>query len=627
MITGVEALAGTGRGNPTSIREVDYRTEEKGVESPLSGYDDEGCLIIMPEGDENNNGHHQRYHRRRASSADDDDSTDSNLLAAAAVTGVNWSSPAPLSSGSDIDATSMDLSNHHHHHHHLKRKDVFNARKQREFIPDNKKDESYWDRRRRNNEAAKRSREKRRLNDMVLESRVFELTKENTYLRSQLMAIRDKYGIVGENLVGNDVNVETAAANDNQVALNLTKRAKLLSPLLNSTTMAMLAPGSPPGVALRSLVMASSALHHHQNQPNTPTDEDRSNINRLRQQQHRDYWPVKSEEDKPALSCGSGYIARDDEDQQHRRQRHHHHQHDAHYHHHHNNNHHHQAPVSQPVRNQDTLLGALNGTSLIYGAPRHSTDLEQSSPMSLSDYQHHNGLPRMTQLRNGNGVVTIVAANPRELECRSNESSASGDDRTTVESKHGRRYSGVEAVESAPSSSSYHPTTSDSLQQLHLPHKLRHKPRLSECSMQSGSPPAGHHQPHLLLMASTMSSTSPSPVREEDDENNVKHDNYDEDAMDVSSRRHRKYSVFRETGTAENKPLVTEASHLRTPSPASKLEVENSQLKLEMKRLAVEMANLKDMMLASSNKSDTSSRDSGFATDGEPERDTETTPT
>ena len=31
-------------------------------------------------------------------------------------------------------------------------------RKQREFIPDNRKDESYWDRRRRNNEAAKRSR-------------------------------------------------------------------------------------------------------------------------------------------------------------------------------------------------------------------------------------------------------------------------------------------------------------------------------------------------------------------------------------------------------------------------------------------------------------------------------------
>lgn len=33
---------------------------------------------------------------------------------------------------------------------------ILNSRKQREFIPESKKDESYWDRRKRNNEAAKR---------------------------------------------------------------------------------------------------------------------------------------------------------------------------------------------------------------------------------------------------------------------------------------------------------------------------------------------------------------------------------------------------------------------------------------------------------------------------------------
>ncbi|CAG2101442.1 unnamed protein product [Medioppia subpectinata] len=33
---------------------------------------------------------------------------------------------------------------------------VMSSRKQREFIPEGKKDESYWDRRKRNNEAAKR---------------------------------------------------------------------------------------------------------------------------------------------------------------------------------------------------------------------------------------------------------------------------------------------------------------------------------------------------------------------------------------------------------------------------------------------------------------------------------------
>ncbi|ROT77437.1 hypothetical protein C7M84_003913 [Penaeus vannamei] len=77
----------------------------------------------------------------------------------------------------------------------LRKKEIFTQRKQREFIPENKKDESYWDRRRRNNEAAKRSREKRRFNDMILEQRVVELSKENHVLKAQLNAIKDKYGI------------------------------------------------------------------------------------------------------------------------------------------------------------------------------------------------------------------------------------------------------------------------------------------------------------------------------------------------------------------------------------------------------------------------------------------------
>ncbi|KAK2725112.1 hypothetical protein QYM36_001537 [Artemia franciscana] len=77
-------------------------------------------------------------------------------------------------------------------------------RKQREFIPDAKKDINYWDRRRRNNEAAKRSREKRRINDIILEQRVLELTKENHILRAQLNAIRDKYQISAENIISMD---------------------------------------------------------------------------------------------------------------------------------------------------------------------------------------------------------------------------------------------------------------------------------------------------------------------------------------------------------------------------------------------------------------------------------------
>lgn len=83
----------------------------------------------------------------------------------------------------------------------LKAKEIFPARKQREFIPDSKKDDSYWDRRRRNNEAAKRSREKRRLNDMVLETRMLELSKENALLRAELVALRDKFSLPPQPLV------------------------------------------------------------------------------------------------------------------------------------------------------------------------------------------------------------------------------------------------------------------------------------------------------------------------------------------------------------------------------------------------------------------------------------------
>jgi len=107
------------------------------------------------------------------------------------------------------------------------RKDIFNQRKQREFIPENKKDDSYWDRRRRNNEAAKRSREKRRLNDMLLETRVIELSKDNHILKAQLNAIFEKYGIKGENMVSMDQVMSTMPSNDQ--VLQFTK--KRLGPL------------------------------------------------------------------------------------------------------------------------------------------------------------------------------------------------------------------------------------------------------------------------------------------------------------------------------------------------------------------------------------------------------------
>ncbi|XP_055596289.1 uncharacterized protein LOC129746583 [Uranotaenia lowii] len=129
---------------------------------------------------------------------------------------------SPASPESDFNGNPYDLAAH------LKRKELFSQRKQREFIPDAKKDESYWDRRRRNNEAAKRSREKRRLNDMVLEQRVVELTKENHVLKAQLDAIKSKYNICGENLVSVDQILATLPTNEQ--VLSATKRVKVNTP-------------------------------------------------------------------------------------------------------------------------------------------------------------------------------------------------------------------------------------------------------------------------------------------------------------------------------------------------------------------------------------------------------------
>lgn len=70
------------------------------------------------------------------------------------------------------------------------------ARRKREFIPSEKNDDSYWDKRRKNNEAAKRSREKRRANDMVLERRVLGLLEENARLRAELLALKFRFGLV-----------------------------------------------------------------------------------------------------------------------------------------------------------------------------------------------------------------------------------------------------------------------------------------------------------------------------------------------------------------------------------------------------------------------------------------------
>uniref|UniRef100_A0A8D0DTT5 BZIP domain-containing protein n=1 Tax=Salvator merianae TaxID=96440 RepID=A0A8D0DTT5_SALMN len=60
----------------------------------------------------------------------------------------------------------------------------------KKFISDEKKDANYWEKRRKNNEAAKRSREKRRFNDLVLENRVLALNEENVRLKTELLQLK-----------------------------------------------------------------------------------------------------------------------------------------------------------------------------------------------------------------------------------------------------------------------------------------------------------------------------------------------------------------------------------------------------------------------------------------------------
>lgn len=70
------------------------------------------------------------------------------------------------------------------------------TRRQREFIPEEKKDTVYWEKRRKNNEAAKRSREKRRLNDVAVEGRLAMLLEENATLKAELQALKLQFGLL-----------------------------------------------------------------------------------------------------------------------------------------------------------------------------------------------------------------------------------------------------------------------------------------------------------------------------------------------------------------------------------------------------------------------------------------------
>ncbi|XP_053274619.1 nuclear factor, interleukin 3 regulated, member 5 [Pleuronectes platessa] len=95
-------------------------------------------------------------------------------------------------------------------------KSSLTSRRKREFISDEKKDASYWEKRRKNNEAAKRSREKRRLNDMVLENRVMALNEENVRLKTELLQLKLRFGLISTaSYMEKSQQISNSAANAN----------------------------------------------------------------------------------------------------------------------------------------------------------------------------------------------------------------------------------------------------------------------------------------------------------------------------------------------------------------------------------------------------------------------------
>lgn len=97
----------------------------------------------------------------------------------------------------------------------LSLKPKMTCRRKREFIPEEKKDLQYWERRRKNNEAAKRSREKRRINDMVLENKLLALGEENAALKAELLSLKLKFGLLSSTAYSQEVQKLASASSTN----------------------------------------------------------------------------------------------------------------------------------------------------------------------------------------------------------------------------------------------------------------------------------------------------------------------------------------------------------------------------------------------------------------------------
>lgn len=72
------------------------------------------------------------------------------------------------------------------------------TRRKKEAIPSDKKDAAYWVKRLKNNEAAKRSREKKKFKELVVEGQLLALSDENARLRAQMFSIQYRSSLAAE---------------------------------------------------------------------------------------------------------------------------------------------------------------------------------------------------------------------------------------------------------------------------------------------------------------------------------------------------------------------------------------------------------------------------------------------
>lgn len=72
------------------------------------------------------------------------------------------------------------------------------TRRKKQAIPSDKKDAAYWAKRVKNNEAAKRSREKKKFKELVVEGQLLALSDENARLRAQMFSIQYRSSLGAE---------------------------------------------------------------------------------------------------------------------------------------------------------------------------------------------------------------------------------------------------------------------------------------------------------------------------------------------------------------------------------------------------------------------------------------------